>query len=157
MSNIGPSYWPISQLPGLKETDVRGLQQAGIGTTEDLLNWVSVSARRQQLATQLKHKVERVNRWVAMADLARVPSVGCTYCGLLLHSGVLSPQQLASANAPKLQQQVRRLYVATLSRTGGCPSLSDVNRWIAEAKHLVTIAPLTDRQHSAAKAGDDQT
>ena len=139
MANIGPSYWPISQLPGLQGTDASRLQQVGIGTTEDLLSVGSAGDLRQKLATQLKHKVERVNRWMALADLARVPSVGCTYCGLLLHSGMLSVQQLATAKAPELYHQVRRLYVSTLSRTGGCPSLSDVSQWIAEAKQIAVI------------------
>ncbi|NEO63853.1 MAG: DUF4332 domain-containing protein, partial [Moorea sp. SIO4G2] len=36
-----------------------------------------------------------VNKWVALADLARIPSIGCQYCGLVLHAGICSLTQLA--------------------------------------------------------------
>ena len=140
MVTISPAYWPISQLPGLKGTDVLGLRQVGIETTEDLLNVGPLGNPRQQLAAQLNHKVELVNRWMAMADLARIPSVGCTYCGLLLHSGIVSAQQLAASQVPWLHHQVRRMHVSTLSQARGCPSMSDVARWIAQAKQIPAIA-----------------
>ncbi|MGK7908264.1 MAG: DUF4332 domain-containing protein [Synechococcus sp.] len=137
MPAISPSYWPIAQLPGLKAIEISGLQQAGIETTQDLLRLGPSRDLRQKLAAELKHKVERVNRWMAMADLARVPTVGCIYCGLLLHSGIISVRQLAECAAHRLHQQVRRMHVATLRNARDCPSIADVSQWIAQAKQLV--------------------
>ena len=100
MSSLSPSYWPIDRLPGLKQLDVDRLQDAGIATTEALLHVAAQKDGKRVLSQQLKTKQERINRWVAMADLARVPAVGCEYCGVLLHAGTIATVQLASAAAP---------------------------------------------------------
>ena len=136
MSSLSPSYWPIARLPGLKSMDIEQLQGAGVKTTADLLHIAARGDRKQELAAQLNIKLERINRWVAMADLARVPAVGCEHCGLLLHSGIIDTRQLADAATPQLHRQVQRLHVATLRNTRACPTVSDVGLWIAQAKRL---------------------
>ena len=136
MSSLPPSYWPIARLPGLKSLDIEQLQRAGVETTEDLLHVAARADLKQKLAAQLHIKLERINRWVAMADLARVPAVGCEHCGLLLHAGVIATRQLAGAVTPQLHRQVQRLHVATLRNTRACPTVSDVGLWIAQAKRM---------------------
>jgi predicted flap endonuclease-1-like 5' DNA nuclease len=82
-------------------------------------------------------KVQYVNKWVALADLARVPGIGCQYCGLLLHAGICSVTQLAQTPAHKLHQQILRLQVATLQRRDLCPHVEEVAGWIKQARMLV--------------------
>ncbi|MFB2919793.1 MULTISPECIES: DUF4332 domain-containing protein [Aerosakkonema] len=82
--------WPLAQLPGLSRENQSQLLECGIATTGQLILWANSPASRQALANQLQIHVQYVNKWVALADLARVPSVGCHYCGLLLHVGVCS-------------------------------------------------------------------
>ncbi|MEL7083513.1 MAG: DUF4332 domain-containing protein [Cyanobacteria bacterium P01_A01_bin.3] len=136
MTSLSPSYWPIERLPGLKRLDVEHLKAVGIATTEAMLHVAAGQDGKRALAQQLHLKQERINRWVAMADLARVPAVGCEYCGLLLHAGTISTQQLASAAAPQLHRHIQRLHVATLRNARACPTVSDVGLWIAQASRI---------------------
>ena len=71
-----------------------------------------------------------------MADLARVPSVGCDYCGLILHSGIISVDQLSQTSVSFLHQQILKLQVATLQRKDLCPSPDVVKTWINEARTI---------------------
>ena len=139
MVSVSPSYWPIDRLPGLKRLDIEQLQAAGIETTADLLREAAHETGRNALARQLNLKQERINRWVAMANLARIPAVGCEFCGVLLHAGTISPEQLAMAAAPTLHRQIQRLHVATLRNTRACPTVADVELWIAQAKRVWAI------------------
>ena len=128
------SYWPIEQLPGLNENYLSLLRDRGINTTEDLLRFASSTQAKQQFANQLQIKVNYINKWVAMADLARVPSVGCQYCGLILHGGIASVEQLAVTPIARLHKQILRLHVSTMQRRDICPSVEQVQVWVRQAQ-----------------------
>ncbi|NJO94140.1 MAG: DUF4332 domain-containing protein [Hydrococcus sp. RM1_1_31] len=130
-------YWAIEQLPGLSQEQQAQLQAVGIVTTQQLLALANTALKKQALAAQLKIHLQYINKWVALADLARIPSVGCQHCGLLLHSGIASVVQLAQTPIHRLHRQILRLHVATLQRNDLCPSVDVVQRWIAEAKMLI--------------------
>lgn len=127
----------IAQLPGLSDRDRSQLQNLGITTTGQLLQQASTPQLKQALANQLQIKFQYVNKWVALADLARVPSIGCQYCGLLLHAGIGSVAQLAQTPAHRLHQQILRLQVATMQRRDLCPPVEEVAAWIKQARELV--------------------
>ncbi len=129
-----PHYWSIDKLPGLPENEQRLLQNLGIVTTQDLLNRANTPQAKQTLASLLQINIKYVNKWVALADLARLPSVGCQYCGLLLHAGIASVKQLAQTPIHRLHPQIMRLHVATMQRKDLCPSVDMVKQWIQEAK-----------------------
>lgn len=130
------SDWAIEQLPGLSQEQQAQLQAVGIATTQQLLAFANTTLKKRALAGQLQLHLQYINKWVALADLARIPSVGCQYCGLLLHSGIASVVQLAQTPIHRLHRQILRLQVATLQRNDLCPSVDVVQRWIAEAKML---------------------
>ena len=129
-----PHYWSIDKLPGLPENEQKLLQNLGIVTTKDLLNRANTPQAKQTLASLLQINIKYVNKWVALADLARLPSVGCQYCGLLLHAGIASVKQLAQTPIHRLHPQIMRLHVATMQRKDLCPSVDMVKQWIQEAK-----------------------
>lgn len=135
--------WQIKQLPGLSSQDQMKLKACGIQTTYQLLQQTRTPEQKQALATQLQVREQQINKWVVLADLSRVPTVGCQYCGLLLHAGVYSVVQLAQMPAHKLHQQILRLQVATLRRPDLCPSVSEVTQWIYQARCL--IQPIGNR------------
>ncbi|MBE9127396.1 MULTISPECIES: DUF4332 domain-containing protein [unclassified Coleofasciculus] len=135
-SAIKGSNWSIEQLPGLSEDDCTKLQEQGITTTGKLLKTASNPQSKQALANQLQIKSQYVNKWVALADLARIPGIGCQYCGLLLHAGICSVPQLAQTPVHKLHQQILRLQVATMQRRDFCPQLEEVATWIKQAREL---------------------
>jgi len=136
-SIIQPCNWSIEQLPGLSAQEQSKLQELGITTTGQLLQKASTPESKLALATQLQIKSQYVNKWVALADLARLPSIGCQYCGLLLHAGVSSVRQLAQTPPHRLHQQILRLQVAMMQRRDLCPHVEEVAVWIKQARELV--------------------
>ncbi|CAD5960269.1 hypothetical protein PCC9214_03141 [Planktothrix tepida] len=128
--------WPISQLPGLNSDNQTRLNNYGIKTTCQLLKKGKTPADKMLLANFLQINIRDVNKWIAMADLARIPSVGCQYCGLLLHSGVSSVSHLAKLPVHRLHQQILRFYVANLQRRDLCPSVDQIQQWVQQAKFL---------------------
>ena len=127
----------IEHLPGLSESDCAKLQQQGITTTGQLLKQANSRQSQQALANQLQIKAQYVQKWVALADLARVPSIDYEYCGLLLHAGITSVKQLTQTPTHKLHQQILRLQVATMQRRDLCPTVDQVAAWIQQARELV--------------------
>lgn len=128
--------WAIELLPGLSSQDQSKLIGCGIKTTRQLLQHTTTPLQRQALASHLQIHIQHINKWVALANLARIPAVGCTYCGLLLHAGISSPSQLAQTPLPRLHRQILKLQVAMMQRQDLCPSLDEVARWIEQAKCL---------------------
>ncbi|WP_066383680.1 DUF4332 domain-containing protein [Anabaena sp. CA = ATCC 33047] len=128
--------WPIEQLPGLSSQEQSQLQNCGITTTGGLVKQGKTPQDRLVLANKLQVHLQYVNKWIALADLARVPSVGIQYCGLLLHTGVGSVAQLAQTPTHRLHQQIMRLQVATMQRRDLCPAIELVQQWSQQAKIL---------------------
>lgn len=134
-----PSNWAIELLPGLSAQDQTKLIDCGIHTTFQLLQTTKTPLQRQALASHLQIHIQHINKWAALANLARIPAVGCTYCGLLLHAGISSPRQLAQTPLPRLHRQILKLQVAMMQRQDLCPGLDEVAQWIEQAKHLGDI------------------
>lgn len=134
VSNIPSGDWSIEQLPGLSQQEQSQLQNCGITTTAVLIQQGKTPTARLALANKLQTNLQYVNKWVALADLARIPSVGTQYCGLLLHAGVGSVAQLATIPTHRLHQQILRLVVATMQRRDLCPGIEQVQQWIQQAK-----------------------
>ena len=130
--------WPIAQLPGLSNENQSQLEECGITTTQQLIRMTKTVEAKALLAHQLQVNPQYVNKWVALALLARIPSVGCQYCGLLLHAGVASPAQLAQMPVGRLHEQILRMHVAMMQRNDLTPSVDRVQKWIEEAKLVIS-------------------
>ncbi|MEA5616276.1 DUF4332 domain-containing protein [Cronbergia sp. UHCC 0137] len=130
---------PIEQLPGLSDAEQSQLQESGITTISKLVKQGKTPQARLILANKLQINVQSINKWVALADLARVPSVGSQYCGLLLHSGIISVAQLAQIPTHRLHQQVMRLQVATMQRRDLCPPIELVQQWSQQARAIANL------------------
>ena len=131
-----PQYWSIELVPGLMPAEQKLLKNQGIEDTKELLKRADTGAKKQALASQLNLNQKHLRKWIALADLARIPSVGCQYCGLLLHSGVISVAHLAQMPFYRLYRQIVRLQVTTLRRRDLSPPLEQVKQWVEEAKIL---------------------
>jgi hypothetical protein len=131
-----PQYWSIDLLPGLMLPEQKLLKAQGIDNTLDLLKQTKTLESKIDLASKLKLHQKHLNKWIALSDLARIPSVGNQYCGLLLHAGIASVGQLAQTPFPRLHRQIVRLQVATMGRKDLTPPVAQVRQWIEEAKML---------------------
>lgn len=127
--------WAIAHLPGIGDDLRARLDRFGIHTTAQLLQYAA-PARRDRLAAALQVRRVEVDKWLAMADLARVPGVGCQSCGLLLHAGIASVAQLAQTPVRQLHWQILRFQVATLQRRDLCPSPAELQTWVERARQL---------------------
>ncbi|MBH8556068.1 DUF4332 domain-containing protein [Nostocaceae cyanobacterium CENA357] len=137
-SAIASCDWPIEQLPGLNQEEQAKLQNCGISTTKTLFKQGSSPAARMALANKLQVHLQYVNKWMALADLARIPGVGTQYCGLLLHAGIASVVQLSQTPTHRLHQQIMRLQVATTQRRDLCPAIELVQQWSQQAKIVLS-------------------
>ncbi len=129
--------WPIEQLPGLSQEEQSRLQNCGITTTGALVKQGKTLETKLALANKLQVHLQYVNKWVALADLARIPTIGTQYCGLLLHAGIGSVAQLAQVPSHRLHQQILRLQVATMQRRDLCPAIELVQQWSYQAQQII--------------------
>ena len=129
--------WPIEQLPGLSHEEQSQLHNCGITSTVTLVKQGKTLEQRLALANKLQIHLQYVNKWMALADLARIPSVGIQYCGLLLHAGIGSVAQLAETPTHRLHRQIMRLQVATMQRRDLCPAIELVQQWSQQAKTII--------------------
>ena len=136
----------IADLPGIQPEVLTKLKASGIQTTDQLLQAAPTLAQRQTLARSLNLRDQVINKWFAMADLARVPAIGTRYCGLLLHCGIHATQQLAIADAGRLHRQILRFQVTLLRQKDSCPQLADVLQWIQQAQRLTNRTQTTKGQ-----------
>jgi Domain of unknown function (DUF4332) len=91
---------------------------------------------KEKLAVRMQIHAKHINKWVAMAELASIPAVGCEYCGLLIHAGICSISQLAQTSIQQLHRQILRFQVANLQRRDLCPGVQVMLPWIEQAKIL---------------------
>lgn len=135
-SLLQKSDWPVKDLPGLSPKEQAQLKNCGINTTEELITRGKTPEERIILAGKLQVDLHSVNKWVVLAGLARVPSVGTQYCGMLLHAGVISIAQLAQTPTHRLHRQVMRLQVSTLHSRDLCPAVELVQQWSHQAQAM---------------------
>ncbi|WP_264327646.1 DUF4332 domain-containing protein [Romeriopsis navalis] len=128
--------WQITDLPGLKVEECEKLIALGLNTTKALLHNSNSMAQQTHLAQQLQLHVHHIQKWRALADMARIPTVGNTYCGLLLHAGVPSVKHLATLAPGRLHRQILKLQVSTMRRPDLCPDAALVTQWIQQAQRL---------------------
>lgn len=126
----------IADLPGIPAEVLSSFEAQGIHTTAQLLQAAPTVQKRQKLARSLNLRDQVIGKWFAMSDLARVPSVGTRYCGLLLHCGIHGVAQLAIADPGRLHRHVLRFQLSLLRQKNQCPQLVDVVQWIQQAKKL---------------------
>jgi Domain of unknown function (DUF4332) len=126
--------WPLDQIPGLNVEDCHKFQAAGLLTTVQLLKQTRTLPQQRQLAAQLQMPERWVRKWAALAEFSELPSIGCQYCGLLLHAGVASIAQLAMMQTHTLHRQVLRLQVTFFQRNDLCPNPGLVAQWILDAQ-----------------------
>ena len=130
------TYWSIDKIPGISQTDQNLLTSNGIHTTKDLLTKVKTTQDKYVLANKLQINLKYINKWLALADLARIPAVGWENCGALLHSGIASVAQLRQTPFNRLHSHLKRLYVANTRNKNLSPSVEEVKKWIEQAKLL---------------------
>ncbi|TYQ28742.1 DUF4332 domain-containing protein [Pseudanabaena sp. UWO311] len=133
----------IELLPGLNAEDCNNLKKKGVTTTHALLQKAGRSkAQKEALAIALGVRVQLLTKWLAFADLAQIPAVGCQHCGVIVHSGIVSLEQLSQTPLDKLHKHIMRLQVQNFNRADLCPDISEMSIWIKQAQQLIAAKTL---------------
>jgi predicted flap endonuclease-1-like 5' DNA nuclease len=129
----------IEEIEGIGATQAAKLAQAGVTTTDDLLQWGANKAGRDSLESTTGISSKLILEWVNHADLMRIKGVGSEYSDLLEAAGVDSPSELAQRNAANLAITFQEVVAARPGIVRRTPSEAEVSGWIAESKTLTKV------------------
>ena len=128
----------VIDIEGIGEVYARRLREAGIATTEELLEKGATPKGRKELAAQTKISHTRILKWVNRADLNRIKGIGSEYADLLEAAGVDTVPELAQRNAENLYNRIKEIQ-AERKIIRRLPGLSRVSTWITQAKELPRV------------------
>jgi hypothetical protein len=125
----------LVDIEGIAEAYAAKLHEAGVPTVAALLSEGATPAGRKKIAEASGISGERILKWVNHADLFRINGVAGEYAELLEAAGVDTAVELGHRNAENLTKKLEEGNESKrLVRRH--PSLSEVTRWIEEAKAL---------------------
>ena len=126
---------PIEKIEGIGPVFAEKLAEAGIATTEDLLEFGKTRKGREELVEQLGISGKLVLKWVNMADLMRVKGIGEEYSELLERAGVDTVKELRNRRPDHLHAAlIAANQEHKLVRRP--PHISEVEAWVKSAKEL---------------------
>lgn len=128
--------YSIKDLKDVSAAAAAKLQEAGVSTTEQLLEKAGSAAGRREIADQVGATAQQVLTWVNEADLMRVGGVAGGFSQLLEAAGVDTVKELAHRNAENLTAKLAEVN-SQLNLTGRVPTQEQVAQWIETAKALV--------------------
>jgi predicted flap endonuclease-1-like 5' DNA nuclease len=128
----------LTEVEGIGEIYAQKLQEAGIRTTQALLEKGATPQGRKEIAEKTDISEKLILEWVNHVDLFRIKGVGEEYSDLLEEAGVDTVPELAQRNAEHLYQKLvavnqERKLVRRL------PTQSQVSDWIEQAKRLPRV------------------
>ncbi|HPF84860.1 MAG TPA: DUF4332 domain-containing protein [Aminivibrio sp.] len=125
----------LEKVEGIGETYAKKLRDAGVGSTDMLLETGSTRKGRDELAAKTGIASKLILEWVNHVDLFRVKGVGEEYADLLEASGVDTVPELAQRRADNLHKKMAEVN-AEKKLVRQLPSEKQVQEWIEQAKEL---------------------
>src|SRR6516165_6316215 len=138
-----PSYWitlmpNIIDIEGIGEVYAGKMQEAGVHTTEALLEAGATPQGRETLAAKTGIGHGLILKWVNRADLFRVEGVGEQYSDLLAAAGVETVLELAQRVPAHLHQKLVETNEAK-RLVRHVPSADHVADWVEQAGKLPRV------------------
>ena len=128
----------IKEIEGIGPAYAAKLKDAGITTTEQLIEKGAAPKGREELATGTGMSGKLILEWVNHADLGRIKGIGWEYADLLEAAGVDTVPELAQRNAGNLHAKLSEINAAK-ELVRRLPSADQVSAWVEEAKTLPRI------------------
>jgi predicted flap endonuclease-1-like 5' DNA nuclease len=125
----------VDDIEGIGERYGRTLADAGIKTTDGLLDTCASAKGRADLAEKTGLSATLLLKWANIADLMRVKGIGSEFSELLEAVGVDTVRELRTRNAENLAAKLAEINAAK-KLTRRTPALSEVEAWIDHAKSL---------------------
>jgi predicted flap endonuclease-1-like 5' DNA nuclease len=129
----------IEEVEGIGPVYASKLEQAGVRSTDDLLEQGAKPSGRARLATETGIDGGLILEWVNHVDLMRIKGVGSEYSDLLEAAGVDSPAELARRNAANLATTFQEVDAARPDMVRRVPSESEIQGWIDQSKDLPKV------------------
>jgi len=125
----------IEDIEGIGPAMGAALRDAGINSTEKLLEICCDKKGRASLASKTQISETRILKWVNMADLFRINGVASQYAELLECAGVDTVKELRNRNAENLTTKMA-VVNADKKLVRRTPSVKVVSAWIEQAREL---------------------
>ncbi|BDC51288.1 hypothetical protein F183_A36040 [Bryobacterales bacterium F-183] len=125
----------VVEIEGIGPQYGKKLHEAGIRSTEQLLEACKTPKARKALATKTEISEQLILRWANHADLFRIKGVARQFAELLEAAGVDTVKELKSRRAEALSAKMREVN-ETRKLSKVAPSIPVVKKWIDQAKTL---------------------
>ena len=123
------------EIEGIGPTSREKLADAGVKTTDDLLERCGGPSGRKVLAEATGISGKLILNWTNKADLMRVSGIGPQYSELLEASGVDTVKELRTRNAGNLAEKMLTVN-AEKKLARKAPTESELQGWIDTAKTM---------------------
>jgi predicted flap endonuclease-1-like 5' DNA nuclease len=125
----------LTKVEGIGDIYAGKLDEAGIETTEGLLEKGASPSGRKELAEKTGISGKLILKWVNRVDLFRIKGISEEYADLLEIAGVDTVPELAQRNPQNLHE---KLVAANQEKNlvRRLPSQAAVSDWIEQAKQL---------------------
>ncbi len=128
----------IIDVEGIGEKFKVKLQEAGIRTTEKLLEVAATPKDRKEVAEKTGISEKLILEWVNLSDLFRIKGVGSEYSDLLEEAGVDTVVELGNRNPANLFKMLDEAN-AKKKLVRKMPTEDQVKDWVDQAKKLPRI------------------
>jgi len=125
----------LTEVEGIGDVYAQKLSEAGIMTTEALLEKGATPQGRKAVEEETGISGTLILKWVNRADLFRIKGIGEEYADLLEIAGVDTVPELAQRNPVNLYEKIKEVN-AEKKLVRRLPGQSDVEAWVAAAKEL---------------------
>ncbi|NWG46159.1 MAG: DUF4332 domain-containing protein [Alphaproteobacteria bacterium] len=127
--------YSVEDIEGIGPAFAKTLGEAGIKTTDDLLEHCGHAKGRETLAGTTGISEKLLLKWANMADLMRISGVAGEYAELLEAAGVDTVKELKMRRPDNLTARMAEVNEAK-KLTRRVPAESEVARWIEQAALL---------------------
>ena len=128
----------IKDIEGIGAAYAAKLKDAGITTTQQLLDKGAAPKGREELAASSGVSAKLILEWVNHIDLERIKGIGWEYADLLEAAGVDTVPELAQRNADNLHTKLSEINAAK-ELVRRLPTADQLRTWVEEAKALPRI------------------
>ena len=127
--------YKIVEIEGIGEAYAKKLEEAGVKTTDNLLEKAATKKGREKLAEETGISEKLILKWANHADLFRIKGVAGQFAELLEAAGVDTVKEFRHRVAANLHPKLVEVnYQNNLCNR--VPSVSELERMIAQAKEM---------------------
>lgn len=130
----------IESIEGIGPANGKKLRAAGVQSVNALLQAGGAKSGRKALAKETGIKESMILGWVNRADLMRIKGVSTQYSDLLEAAGVDTVKELRKRKPANLAIKMKEVNDSAIAKGSSIvrrpPSLSEVEKWVAQAKDM---------------------